>query len=275
MTILPDNDVSPRYRMLAYVLPILIFGLVGALEPTPRASTNAAVDSTAASEAGDASDAPAATNGWWPLPAAAYPWVFGAKIVATSLCVAWFWNFYRRRFPLRASWLAVAVGVVGFALWVGLWKLQAEAQLVDWLGGPDSTAAQWLGLGERAAYNPLAGADTAPLAAWGFLAIRFFGLVLLVPLIEELFLRAFFMRYIMHDTWWQIPFGEVNRLAVIAGIALPVLYHPEKLSALVWFSLVTWLMVRTKNFWDCVVAHAVTNLLLGIYVVWFNEWELW
>ena len=79
----------------------------------------------------------------------------------------------------------------------------------------------------------------------------------------------------MHDNWWQIPFGDVNRLAVIAGIALPVLYHPEKLSALVWFALVTWLMVKTRNFWDCVVAHAVTNLLLGIYVVSFNQWALW
>jgi membrane protease YdiL (CAAX protease family) len=35
----------------------------------------------------------------------------------------------------------------------------------------------------------------------------------------------------------------------------------------VWFSLVTWLMVRTKNIWDCVAAHMITNLLLGLFVV--------
>ena len=38
--------------------------------------------------------------------------------------------------------------------------------------------------------------------------------------------------------------------------------------------MVTWLMVRTRNIWDCVVAHAITNLLLGIYVVSTGEWQL-
>ena len=53
--------------------------------------------------------------------------------------------------------------------------------------------------------------------------------------------------------------------------------HPaELLAAAVWFSLVTWLMLRTPSIWDCVVAHATTNLLLGLYVVWAGgeAWEL-
>jgi hypothetical protein len=55
-----------------------------------------------------------------------------------------------------------------------------------------------------------------------------------------------------------------------------MLMHPgELLAAGVWFSLVTLLMVRTKNIWDCVAAHAVTNLLLGIYVVTYGQWQLW
>jgi hypothetical protein len=55
-----------------------------------------------------------------------------------------------------------------------------------------------------------------------------------------------------------------------------MMMHPaELLAALVWFSLITWLMVRTKNIWDCVAAHAVTNLLLGMYVVARGAWHLW
>ncbi len=264
--------------MLAYVLPILVFGLIGAIEPSPN-STIAQTESTEADDSDAGATEPitdaGATGSLWPLPGSAYPWVFFAKIVITSLCVAYFWPFYVERFPLKVSPLALVVGVVGFVLWVGLWMLHVESHLVALLGGPESSAASWLGLSERPGYNPLVDLAGRPAAAWSFMAVRFFGLVLLVPIIEELFLRAFFMRYIMHDTWWEIPFGDVNRLAVVAGIALPVLYHPEKLSALVWFSLITWLMVRTRNFWDCVVAHAVTNLLLGIYVVASGEWELW
>jgi hypothetical protein len=33
-------------------------------------------------------------------------------------------------------------------------------------------------------------------------------------------------------------------------------------------------MVKTRNIWDCVVAHAVTNLLLGVYVVHWGRWHL-
>jgi hypothetical protein len=51
--------------------------------------------------------------------------------------------------------------------------------------------------------------------------------------------------------------------------------HPqEALAAAVWFSAITWLMLRTRNIWDCVAAHAVTNLLLGLYVVVTGNWWL-
>jgi hypothetical protein len=35
------------------------------------------------------------------------------------------------------------------------------------------------------------------------------------------------------------------------------------------------LIVGTKNFWGCVAAHAITNLMLGIYVVTQGKWRLW
>jgi hypothetical protein len=60
------------------------------------------------------------------------------------------------------------------------------------------------------------------------------------------------------------------------SIVVPALTHlGEVLAAAAWFGMVTWLMVRTRNLWDCVLAHAVTNLLLGIYVVTWHEWTLW
>ena len=111
---------------------------------------------------------------------------------------------------------------------------------------------------------------------YGFLAIRFLGLALIVPIIEEFFLRGFLMRFVMDPDWWEIPFGHVNFLAILAGTAVPMLMHPgEMLAAFVWFSMITWLMVRNRNIWDCVAAHVVTNLLLGIYVISFGQWFLW
>ena len=131
-----------------------------------------------------------------------------------------------------------------------------------------------LGSGDRAAFNPFVQFAERPFWAWTFLAIRFFGLALIVPVIEEFFLRGFVMRFVVERDWWEVPFGKVNRLAIVLGTLVPVLSHPEMIAAAVWFSLVTWLMLRTRNIWDCVAAHAVTNFLLGVYVVVSGDWWL-
>jgi membrane protease YdiL (CAAX protease family) len=60
----------------------------------------------------------------------------------------------------------------------------------------------------------------------------------------------------------------------VLGTAVPMMMHGEMLAAAVWFSMITCLMVYTRNIWDCIVAHAVTNLLLGIYVVNSGDWHL-
>jgi CAAX prenyl protease-like protein len=199
--------------------------------------------------------------------------VYTAKIALTIAAMVVVLPGYRQ-FPCRVSMLAVDVGVIGGVLWLVLCHLNLERHLVDLLG-KESGIVGLLGLGERASYNPFEQLAHTPGWAYTFLAVRFVGLVLIVPVIEEFFLRGFLMRYVMGPNWWEIPFGQVNRTALLVGVLFPVLYHPEKLAALAWFSLVTWLMVRTKNIWDCVTAHAITNLMLGIYVVTQGEWRLW
>ena len=133
------------------------------------------------------------------------------------------------------------------------------------------------GYGARSAYDPFAQLAGRPAAAWGFFAVRLTGLALVVPLVEESFLRGFLMRLAVQQDWWKVPFGTLTWTAAVASVAVPALYHPpaELAAVIVWFSMVTWLMAKTRNFWDCVAAHAATNLLLGIYVVAAADWTLW
>lgn len=238
----------PAAPWLPYLLPIMVFMLSGSLEPTEEAPN------------------------WLGLTRADYPWVYALRLLATAAALAWSAPAWRR-FPLRVSPLAVVVGVVGVVVWVGVCALGVEDRIVEALG-PESDAVGLLGLGARPGYNPFEEIEN-PASAWGFLAVRFVGLALLVPLLEELMLRGWLMRSIVSPEFWRVPFGRLTVGAAIAGTAFPMLYHPEKLASLAWFSLVTWLMARTKNFWDCVVAHAVTNFLLGVWVVWQGDWRLW
>lgn len=239
-----------QYPWLTYVLPLAVFLLVGAFEPRPTAGKG--------------------LQGWLAVPYDYYPAVYTLKIVLTVAAMAVVLPGYRA-FPVRISWRSILVGMLGIVVWVGLAELQLEHRLLSHLG-----LGGLLDLGARSAYNPFDALREYPAAAaWGFLAVRFFGLVLVVPIIEEFLLRGFLMRYVMASDWQQVPFGQVNATAVVVGSLFPMLMHPaELLAAAVWFSLITLWMVKTRRIWDCIAAHAVTNLLLGLYVLATGHWRL-
>ena len=287
-----------RWPALTFLLPFAVFMLVGSLEPTPPKQNARQNDTANASSEGPLEEVMETTvaeeffpddGGLIPrIPYAYYPWVYTLKIVLTGISMALVWPGYRT-FPWRVSWLSLLVGVVGVGLWILLCHLRLEPKLIGpvdrFLGSfipgrepgevPTIGLLGILGTGERSAYNPLLQMADQPVVAWAFLFVRFIGLALIVPVIEEFFLRGFLMRFVMHQQWWQVPFGEVDGTALLVGTLVPMLMHPgELLAAAVWFSMVTWLMIRTRNIWDCVVAHGVTNLLLGLYVVLFDQWQL-
>ena len=87
-------------------------------------------------------------------------------------------------------------------------------------------------------------------------------------------MRGFLMRFVMEPRLVERAIRQGQPLAIAVGTVVPVLSHPEWLAAAVWFSMITWLMLRTRNIWDCVAAHAITNLILGIYVVATGTWRL-
>ncbi|HEY2883366.1 MAG TPA: CAAX prenyl protease-related protein [Pirellulales bacterium] len=268
---------------LVCLLPFVVFMLVGSLEPVPpEAAPNmeqaAAKDSAKESDKDPEKPQPAATEpvaekSWFSLRIEYrhYPLIYTAKIVLTALAMFFIWPGYRQ-YTGRIGWLAVVVGGIGAAVWIALATLQHQ-----WMPMlAEKTGIEWFkSLGQRSAFNPADQMHGQFLLAHAFLLVRFVGLTLIVPIIEEFFLRGFVMRFVMAERWWESPFGVVNRTAVIVGTALPMLAHPQELvAALVWFSAVTWLMVRTRSIWSCVMAHGITNLLLGIYVVASGAWWL-
>jgi CAAX protease family protein len=251
-----------------FLLPFLVYMLLGSFEP-PVPPPLTAVQQAAPAHIREQLEA--GPPNFLGLRYQHYPIIYTVKIALTIAAMLSVLPGYRE-FPFHVSLMAIAVGIVGILLWIWLCKLHLEPKLLAPLG------LDWLvHFGDRPAFNPLEQLKSTPAWAWTFLAIRFVGLALVVPVIEEFFLRGFLMRFVQDDSkWWQVPFGKVTPLAAVVGTAVPMLMHPaELLAACVWFSLVTWLMVRTKNIWDCVAAHAVTNFLLGLYVVTQHQWQLW
>jgi len=84
------------------------------------------------------------------------------------------------------------------------------------------------------------------------------------------------MRFIERAEWWTLELGTVGTKGAMTATVYGVLAHPaEPVAAAVWFSLITWLYARTRSIWDCVIAHAVTNAMLGAYILTFRDWTLW
>jgi CAAX prenyl protease-like protein len=235
---------------LVFALPLAVFMAVGALEPTP--------------------DKPFELLGI-SIDYSSYPIVYLVKMVLTMVAIALVWPGYRQ-FPWRLSALAPVVGLVGGVIWIGLCKLGLESRLFSALDFGWLTDG-----GARSAFNPLDHWRDRPALAYSFLALRLWGLAVIVPVIEEFFLRGLVMRYFLAHEWWKVPIGVISPTAILAGTLVPIAMHPlsELLAVIVWFSMVTWLMVKTRNIWDCVAAHAVTNAMIGAWVLYSGDWFLW
>ncbi|MCO8124600.1 CPBP family glutamic-type intramembrane protease [Stieleria sp. TO1_6] len=199
----------------------------------------------------------------------AYMGLVGARVLLMTLAIVWFWPRIRSQFPVSVDQSGIWVGVIGAVIWIGACGLQLERGLLTMLG----ISTDWLpareGVNPFAVYSP--GTELAC-----FLVMRFALLVISVPIAEELFLRGFVMRAVESEDWPSLPLSRITATGLVAGTLYGMVSHPgELVAAGLWFSLVSWLMVRTGKFWNCVLAHAVTNFILGVYVCWYGQWYLW
>ena len=51
--------------------------------------------------------------------------------------------------------------------------------------------------------------------------------------------------------------------------------HIQWMTAIVWGAMIALLLVKTRSLGACIIAHGVTNLLLGIYVLCTHDWAFW
>lgn len=201
-------------------------------------------------------------------------WVYPLQTLIVGGLLIFFSRHYQFK-PWRGLGLATVLGIVGIAVWIApslfYQRLQSTGQtLPEW--------TSWLGFAERKeGFNP------EVLSAWpgwqaASIAMRFVRLVILVPLIEEIFWRGFLMRYLKDgDDWQGVPFGSHSwKVYGIVSALVMVAHLPEDyFAAFVWGSMVYGVAVWTKSLGACVLMHAVANLLLGLYVMQTRQWGFW
>ncbi|MBL9115096.1 MAG: CAAX prenyl protease-related protein [Verrucomicrobiaceae bacterium] len=201
-------------------------------------------------------------------------WVYPLQCIILG-AVLWTWRKSYVLSPWTGFTLAVGCGVVGIAVW-----LMPGLLYERWIGaGSAPSWWEWVGLvPHKDGFYPGVFADGSA-AWWGTVLLRFVRMVIIVPLVEELFWRGFLMRYLQagDKSILSVPFGQHSWSAFwVTTLAVTFVHHAsDRPAAFVWGSLVYWVAVKTKSLGACVLMHAVGNLLLGLHIINTQQWGYW
>ena len=108
-----------------------------------------------------------------------------------------------------------------------------------------------------------------------FFAFRVFGAVIVVPVMEELFWRAFLIRWLVNEDFKGVAIGTFSWLSFGITVALFGAEHYQWLVGLICGALYNWLYYKRKDVFACVVAHAVSNAALAAWVLARGDWKFW
>jgi CAAX prenyl protease-like protein len=188
--------------------------------------------------------------------AAELRWLYAVKIGVVTLLLAYFWRDYRElRHMLpgpKVTMVAVAAGVAVLALWV---KLNAD----------------WMIVGSASGFDPRNGGQLD----WALVLVRIAGAALVVPVMEELFWRSFLMRWIESSDFESVEPSHIRLKSFVITVVLFGFEHNLWLAGIVAGAAYSALYMRHRTLWSPILGHAVTNGLLGIWVVSTANWSYW
>lgn len=182
-------------------------------------------------------------------------WIYPMQTAACAAALLWFRQDYDFGGTSRGTLLAgFSAGLLVFLLWVAP---QEVFHLAPRSGGFDPGVVPGM-------------------TPW-MLAARFTRLVVVVPLVEEIFWRGFLLRYLVREEFTELPFGSCSRFSFWAvAVAFTLVHHvADWPAAFLTGILLNLVAVRTRSLAACVAAHAVANLALGLYICATRQWGFW
>ncbi len=186
-------------------------------------------------------------------------WLYPARTVVVGIALLALWHHYSELHDfsgISVKWLvtAIAAGLLVFALWINL-------------------EFDWATVGKASAgFDP-----TQPNGAinWVLVAFRLAGLALVVPVMEELFWRSFLLRWIDQQDFLNHAPGKVTVRAILISSLLFASEHSLWFAGLLAGLVYAWVYLRGANLWLPTISHAVTNGVLGCWILMTGHWRFW
>lgn len=183
-------------------------------------------------------------------------WIYPLQTALCAGALVFYWRSYDWG-KRGGTGLAVAAGVVVLAIWIAPQAFLGAAPRND-------------------GFNPTLLAEN-PALYWMTVVARFARLVVIVPLIEEIFWRGFLMRFLIKEDFTSVPMGAFQWKSFLLVAVFFMFVHgmADWPAALLCGLAYNFLAIRTGSLAACVLAHALTNLGLGFYIMATRQWGFW
>lgn len=110
---------------------------------------------------------------------------------------------------------------------------------------------------------------------WPLAVVRLLGSAFVISFIEEFFWRGFIGRWIAARDFRSVDLGVFVRNAFFITALLFGLEHDRWLVGIVAGLAYGALVLKTRDLWAAGIAHALTNFLLGLYVLSSGAYGFW
>jgi uncharacterized protein len=200
-------------------------------------------------------------------------WKYAVRSVVCLGLFIWMrpWRWYPR-LNVRNIPLALVIGVAVCVAWVigeSSWLQRTAPWLYEIYG-------TWAVMPFGEMREPMTEFPYSPAnSGWPLTLVRIAGSALVIGVIEEFFWRGWLYRWMLSRNFLTVDPGTYDRFAFFAVALVFGLEHQEWLAG--WFAGIAygWLYLRTRDIWAAAIAHAVTNALLGWYVVHADAYWFW
>jgi len=191
---------------------------------------------------------------FWMFASPSY-WVFPLQALVPGLLLIHYRKWYSDLRLRRISW-SIAIGLLALAVWISpQWLFGHSRRLTGFDPG-------FFGPGTPYVLN---------------LSLRLIRAVVVVPIVEELFWRGFLLRFLVDSHFTSVAVGTrtwFSFFAVTLGFTLE--HQPaDYLGAALTGALYNLVAYRTGSLGSCILAHAITNLGLCLYVLTTHQWGFW
>ncbi len=184
-------------------------------------------------------------------------WFYLAKALVGAWLV-WEMRPFVAEMRWAFSWEAVVVGIAVCVMWIGIDDFYPK------FGKPGFDSNPHLVFGQNSGL------------ALGFILIHLLGSTFVVPPLEEVFYRSFLYRWFVRTDFLSMPMNQFHGLSfIVTAIIFGPGEHYQWLAGILCGLAYQWLVIRKNRLGDAMTAHAITNFLLGIWVVWKGAWNFW